>query len=223
MKSTPSKRNFFNLPNKYKPLFDKLNSPKKVQDYLDTLEMNFEEDGETYYSPLMVLEKKRAHCIEGAMLAALIFWYHGGEPLIMDFETAHNDFDHIVAPFRVDGHWGAISKTNHSVLRYREAIYKTPRELALSYFNEYFLDKDGTKTLRTYSDPVNLKIFNKNNWITTRENLFCIPEYLAGIKHNKILTQKQIRNLRKADKIEVEASKVTEWKQIKGTHPKKVL
>jgi len=222
MEKNDLRKDFFGLPIKYEPLFKKLDSPKKVQDFLDTLEMNFEEDGETYYSPLMVLEKRKAHCIEGAMLAALIFWYHGAQPLIMDFETAHNDFDHIVAPFKIDGYWGAISKTNHSVLRYRDAIYKNPRELALSYFNEYFLD-DGTKTLRTYSNPINLKIFNKKNWITSRTNLDYMPQYLARIKHNNILTKKQILDLRKSDKIEVEASKTTEWKEIKGSSPKKII
>ena len=122
------------------------------------------------------------------------------------------DYDHVVAVFKQDGFFGAISKTNHAVLRYREPVYKTIRELVMSYFHEYFLNT-GKKTLREYSELLDLNKFNKLNWRTSDKNLFEIPEYLDTIKHHKILSPKQIKNLRKADKIEIEMGKMVEYKK----------
>jgi hypothetical protein len=116
-----------------------------------------------------------------------------------------------VAVFKQFGCFGAISKTNHAVLRYREPIYRTIRELALSYFHEYFLN-NGKKTLREYSQLFNLEYFNKLDWRTSAENLFEIPRKLDSIKHFSILTSAQIKNLRLADKIEINAGKIVEWK-----------
>src|SRR6185369_11408520 len=143
-------------------VFKRLNSPKKVQDFLDKLPINFEEHGDTCYSPRQLLKQKKSHCSEGAIFAATAFWYHGGKPMLMDLKAPGDDFDHVVALFKVHGYWGAVSKTNHAVLRYREPIYKTLRELALSYFHEYFLH-DGTKTLREYSRLFDLNYFNYLN------------------------------------------------------------
>ncbi|MFI5206307.1 MAG: hypothetical protein ACHQVK_05195 [Candidatus Paceibacterales bacterium] len=193
-------------------LLKKLDSPKKVQDYLNGLKFNFELQGETCYSPRVVIKHKSAHCMEGALLAAAALEFHGRPPLVMDLRSQANDFDHVVAVFKQFGCFGAISKTNHAVLRYREPIYKTLRELALSYFHEYFLN-NGKKTLREYSAPVNLSRFDKMEWRTSSENLFAIPEYLDEIKHYKILSPSQIKNLRKADKIEILAGKMVEWKK----------
>jgi hypothetical protein len=193
-------------------LFKKLDSPKKIQDYLNGLKFNFEKSGETCFSPRMVIKNKTAHCMEGAMLAAAALEYHGWPPLVMDLRSRAGDFDHVVAVFKQFGCFGAISKTNHAVLRYREPIYKSIRELALSYFHEYFL-QNGKKTLREYSAPVNLSRFNKLEWRTSWKNLFAIPEYLDEAKHFKILSGPQIKNLRKADKIEIKAGELVEWKR----------
>src|SRR5690606_22648808 len=129
-------------------IIKKLNTPSKIQDFLNSLEINIEEDGDTSYSPRTVLKKRKAHCVEGAVLAAAILRFHGQKPLILDLETSNDDFDHVIALFNKNGYWGAISKTNHAVLRYREPVYKTIRELVMSYFHEYFLNKNGKKTLR---------------------------------------------------------------------------
>src|SRR5436190_1778638 len=101
------------------------NTPRKIQDFLDTLEMNFEVGGDTCYSPRHVLRERRAHCMEGAVLAAAMLRVAGWRPLLMDLRATAYDYDHVVAIFQVDGCWGAISKTNHGVLRYREPIYRT--------------------------------------------------------------------------------------------------
>lgn len=193
-------------------LLKRLNSPKKIQDFLNGLKINFEPRGDTCMSPRLVLRHGAAHCMEGAMLAAAVLEFHGHRPLVLDLRAVARDFDHVVAPFRQYGCWGAISKTNHAVLRYREPVYRTVRELALSYFHEYFTD-NGKKTLRDYSRPLDLSRFNSLNWRTSEENLFDIPEYLDSIKHFKILSKKQIQNLRKADSIEIEAGKLLEWKK----------
>src|ERR1044072_950040 len=100
--------------------FTRLNTPAKIQDFLNTLKFNHEKGGETCRSPLETLHHGTAHCMEGAMLAAAALWYHGERPLVMDLKTARGDDDHVVALFRRKGLWGAISKTNHAVLRYRD-------------------------------------------------------------------------------------------------------
>lgn len=196
-------------------IFRKLNTPQKIQDYLNSIPFNFEMEGGTCMSPRRVLETKKAHCVEGAVFASAVLEFNGERPIILDLRSTEKpyDYDHVVSVFRVDGFFGAISKTNHSVLRYREPIYKTLRELVLSYFHEYFLD-DGRKTLREYSNLLDLNKFNKLNWRTSNENLFEIPEYLDTIKHHHILTKKQIKNLRRADRVEIEAGKMVEYKKI---------
>ncbi len=195
-------------------VFRKLNTPAKIQDYLNSIPFNFEKSGQTCYSPREVMKNKTAHCAEGAIFASAVLEFHGHKPLIMDLRstTKPYDYDHVVAVYKKDGYFGAISKTNHAVLRYREPVYKTIRELVMSYFHEYFLDS-GKKTLREYSDLLDLNKFNKLDWRTTSEQLFEIPAYLDDIKHHKILTPKQVKNLRLADKIEVEMGKLVEYKK----------
>ncbi len=189
----------------------KLNTPAKIQNFLDQMKINFEADGDTFLSPLSVLEKKICHCTEGAILAALALRVNGWPPLLVDLEAHKRDLDHVVAVFQKNGKWGAISKTNHAVLRYREPIYNSIRELAMSYFHEYF-DDQGRKNLRSYSWPVNLKRFDQRGWMTTKEEVDYIPEYLAEVKHYPLLNRKQIRNLRCADPIEIQAGRLVEWR-----------
>src|SRR3989339_2259033 len=192
-------------------LFKSLNTPRKIQDFLNKIPINFEPTGDTFLSPREVLLQNRAHCIEGACLAAAILRFHGHKPLIVDLTSNKEDQDHVIAVFQLHGHWGAISKTNHAVLRYREPVYKTIRELVLSYFHEYFLD-DGKKTLRTYSMPINISKFDKKNWMTSEKNVWFIANHLVKVKHYPILNKKQIHFLRKAEPIEIEAGKIIEWK-----------
>ncbi len=197
-----------------KKLFKKLNSPAKIQDYLNTLSFNFEEEGDTCFSPRMVIKVGKAHCMEGALFAAAVLEFHGEKPVILDLRSSFKpfDFDHIIAIFKKFGYYGAISKTNHAVLRYREPVYKTLRELVLSFFHEYFLDT-GYKTLREYSKPLNVTHFDNISWRTSEENLFYIPEYLDASVHYSLLSKEQIKNLRKADRVEVDAGKLVEFKK----------
>lgn len=187
-----------------------LKTPQKIQEFLNKIPINFEKHCETCFSPRMVLKYNKAHCMEGAMLAAAALRVNGYNPLVVDLTTTKEDYDHVVAVFKQNNYWGAISKTNHAVLRYREPVYKTIRELVMSYFHEYFLD-NGKKTLRTYSMPVDLSRFDKQNWMTSEDDVWFIPEYLEEISHKTILP-KNIK-LRKADKIEIKAGKLVEWRK----------
>ncbi len=187
------------------------NTPRKIQDFVNALEMNFQLGKPTCFSPRTVLQKRTAQCVEGAILAAAMLRVAGWRPLVMDLRTTPEDYDHVIALFQIDGCWGAISKTNHGVLRYREAIYRTPRELALSFFHEYITLKDGTKSLREYSGAINLSRFDHRDWMTTKEHLWDVYEYLDEARHYPILTKAQIRRLRRAEPIEREAGKIAEW------------
>src|SRR3989338_6099983 len=120
--------------------FRSLRTPARGQDFLDSLPFNFEKTGDTLMSPRRVLREKKAHCMEGALLAAAAFWVQGREPLLLDLRSAPDDDDHVVALFNERGLWGAASKTNPAVLRWREPIFKNVHALAVSYFHEYFLD-----------------------------------------------------------------------------------
>ncbi|OGI89780.1 hypothetical protein A2911_00780 [Candidatus Nomurabacteria bacterium RIFCSPLOWO2_01_FULL_40_15] len=196
---------------KEKALMKKLNTPSRVQDFLSGVPFNFEKRGETLKSPMMTLRTKSAHCFEGALLGAYILSLHGFTPLILHLKATGDDYDHVIAPFKSLGLWGALSKTNHAVLRYREPVYKNIRELVLSYFHEYFLD-NGVKTLRKYSDPLNLNSFGKK-WMLREDDLWDIDKKLDKVKHYNILQNVIMKNLRKADKIEIKAGKIVEYKK----------
>ena len=206
------RKRFFDFSAAEIKIFARLDSPKKIQDFLNKIPINFEIDGETYLSPREVLRRKLAHCAEGAIFAAVCLWYHRKKPLLMDLKSSGKDVDHVVALFKERGYWGAISKTNHAVLRYREPIYKTLRELVLSYFHEYFLN-NGKKTLRTYSAPFDLSKIKDKKWLTSAADLDNIIEQLDDSPHYKILNTAQIKNLRRAEPIEIDAGKLTEWKR----------
>lgn len=186
----------------------KLSTPAKIQDFVNTLTFRIQGSNETCYSPRRVLRHREAQCVEGAMFAAAALRFHGHKATILDLEATQDDADHVIAVFRVGKTWGAISKTNHGVLRYREPIYRTIRELVMSYFHEYFLQSNRKKTLRAYSRPVDLSRFDPCVWETSEEDVWYIPEYLTTIAHTPILTPSQIRSLRLADPIEA----------IMGTH-----
>ncbi|MEK7471056.1 MAG: hypothetical protein AAB623_00195 [Patescibacteria group bacterium] len=192
-------------------LMRKLNTPTKVQDFVNRLSFNFEKGGETLKSPILTLRARKAHCFEGAMLGAYILSLHGFTPYLMYLKAIKGDYDHVIVPFKVNGFWGALSKTNHAVLRYREPVYKSIRELALSYFHEYFLN-NGQKTLRQYSALLNLNTFKKD-WVAMDGNLWYIDKKLDKVKHYDIIPKSYIKKLRKADKVEIKAGKIVEQRR----------
>lgn len=202
------------LPQDLRRLFLKLDSPIKIQNYLDTLPINFELSGETNLSPVFVFSQKTAHCFEGAVFAASVLAFHGHKPLLMDFATAYDDEDHTVALFRENRRWGAISKTNHAVLKFRDAVYISPRELAMSYFHEYYL-WDGRKSLRGYSAPFDLSRYAPEKWITSGESLDWLMTALSKTRYFPIAPEKNMRRLRRASKVELQALEIIEWKKPK--------
>lgn len=188
-------------------MFRRLNTPRKIQDFLETLTYSFDAGADMLRSPRRVLREGTAHCIEGALLAAAALWAQGERPLLLDLRSTPDDLDHVVALFNRHGCWGALSKTNHAVLRYREPIYRTVRELALSYFHEYFLD-DGRKTMRDYSDPFDVGRRFGDGWVTDEGDLWHIAEALDESRHRLIVNAVQIRSLRRADPVEIAAGKL---------------
>lgn len=191
-------------------LFQRLHSPSRIQDFLEGIPSNFELDGETNFTPRVMLKKGIGHCFEGAVFAAAVLAYHGHRPLLMDFSTTYDDDDHEVALFVENGLWGAISKTNHSVLRYRDAVYRTPRELAMSFFHEYYM-YDRRKSLRSYSSPFDLSRFPVERWITSDESLDWLTDAIACTRYNLIGPPAAMRRLRKATSLEIKTLKLTNW------------
>jgi len=193
-------------------ILKKLSTPIKIQNYLDKIPMNWEKRGETYFSPRRALKEKKMHCLEGALVAAAALWLRGEKPLLLDLKTK-GDVDHVVALYRRNGYWGAISKTNHAALRFRDPVYKTLRELALSYFHEYFRDKDGKKTLVSYSSkPFDLRAHGIE-WVTTEKDLQHIVDAIDNAPHKQIYPKKNRALIRPADVMERRAGKIIEWKK----------
>jgi hypothetical protein len=169
-------------------------TPYGIQRFLDNTPYHL---ADTAWSPRRVLHEQTSHCLEGAIFAAAALRALGFPPLIIDFE-AERDTDHVLAVFNVKGHWGAVAKSNYTGCRYREPVYRTLRELAMSYFHIYF-NMRRQRTLRTYSRPVNLARFDHLHWMTTEEQVWFIPYYLVDIPHVRLLRPGMDRQLNPAD------------------------
>ncbi len=176
-----------------------LSTPAKIQQFLDNeVQYNLEPGGDTCYSPRTVLQKRVAHCMEGAMLAAAALRMLGHPPLLVDIEAVR-DTDHVLAVYRANGRWGAVAKSDYSGLRSREPVYRTIRELVMSYFEHYF-NPAGEKTLRGYSRPVSLRQFDRQHWMTSKDDVWVVPNYLCEIQHTPVATQKMLRKVAPMDK-----------------------
>jgi hypothetical protein len=176
-----------------------MTTPAKIQRFLDEeIGYNKEPKGYTCYSPRLVLKHKVAHCMEGALLAAMALRQLGYPPLLVDLEAVR-DSDHVLAVYKVNGRWGAVAKSDYTGLRSREPVYTTVRELVMSYFEDYY-NPAGEKTLRAFSRPVNLTQFDRTvHWMTTLEEVWAIPEHLCVIHHTSILTKAMERSLSRID------------------------
>ncbi|HEY2139614.1 MAG TPA: hypothetical protein VGH00_06005 [Chthoniobacterales bacterium] len=172
-----------------------LKSPSGIQRFLDAIPYHL---AGTAWSPRKVLREQNAHCLEGAIFAAAALRVLGFPPLILDLE-ADQDTDHVLAVFKLRGHWGAIAKSNFAGCRYREPVYRTLRELALSYFNTYF-NLRGERTLRRYSRPVNLVRFDREQWMTSEKDIWFIAEYLCDIPHQRLLRRGLEKHLTRVDR-----------------------
>jgi hypothetical protein len=198
------------LPRAMAARLARLTTPQQVQDFICAIPMNHEIGGGTSLSVAEVLKQNRAHCIEGAFVAACAFWMNGQPALLMDMGADDTDDDHVIALFKRGKYWGAVSKSNGPYLRYRDPVYRSLRELALSFFPEY--TKARRKTLRNYSVPVDLGRVDPNLWVT--HSGFCseVIDLLIAARHFNLLPPGKTRYLRKSDPIEVQAQKLREFK-----------
>lgn len=177
-----------------------LNTPTKIQRFIDALTYQY---ADTAWSPQRVLRERKGHCLEGALLAAAALRIHGHPPLLMDLEAVHDD-DHVLALYREQGLWGSIAKSNFAGLRFRAPVYRTPRELALSYVEHYY-NLRGERTLRAYSRPVNLQRLDRLHWMTAEEDVWCVPEFLIAAKHYPLFPHKVASALPRLDRRSFEA------------------
>lgn len=190
-------------------ILQRLSTPQKIQKFVNSIPVNHEMNGETIHSVRSVIRHRRAHCIEGAMFAACALWVHGDPPLVMHLDCTLTDYPHVVALFRRGSHWGAISKTNGAVLRYRDPIYRSLRELALSYFHEY-ADTRGRKTLRSFSRAFDLRRIDPELWVVNCDNCQLIEDTLSSLPHQRLISASQQRRLARRDPFERRASKLVE-------------
>lgn len=186
----------------------RLSTPEKIQDFITGMVMNFERRGDTCRSVVNALRSGEAHCIEAAFIAAAALWMAGRPPLLMDLR-AEGDHDHVVALFRAGKFWGAISKSNHVWLRWRDPVYSSLRELAMSYFHEY--SNKGRKTLRAYSVPFDLRKWKPGEWVTNEGNCWDVAAALDDARHYNLVSKSQSRVLRPLDKMERRADMLLEY------------
>ena len=171
----------------------RLDTPVKVQAFVERLRYNLEPDGDTCRSPRRVLRDRTAHCAEGAIFAAAAFRVHGRPPVLIDLEAVRDD-DHVLAAYRERGLWGAVGMSKFAGLRHRAPVHRTVRELALSYFNDYYNDA-GELTLRRYSRPVSLARFDRLGWMTSEDDLWPILEHLVVVQHAVLVPPAAARRL----------------------------
>jgi hypothetical protein len=195
-------------PAEYRTLA-RLNTPEKIQQFLVSIPCNFEVGGETCLSVREVLAQRRAHCIEGAFVAACALWIQGEPPLLMDLK-AERDYDHVVALFKRGNCWGAISKTNPPVLRWRDPVYRSLRELAMSYFHEY-ANRRHSKTLRSYAGPLDLRSIDPCHWVTNGRHCWDIGVKLDELRHIPLITRRQARMLQIRDQTERRVATVLQY------------
>jgi hypothetical protein len=190
-------------------VFARLDTPQKIQAFIEKLPPNFELKGETYMSPRRALKARTVHCAEGAVLAAAILAYHGQPAWLMDIRALPSDQDHIVTLFKQRGLWGAISKTNHAVLRWRDPIYRSPRELAMSYAHEYNLDF-GKKSMLAYSKPFSLMCYAPKRWVIAEDDLDWLMDALDQSPHEPVAPAHALTRRRRSTRVELKSQDITE-------------
>jgi hypothetical protein len=184
-----------------------LKTPKSIQQFIDELTYQY---ADTAGSPQRTLRERKGHCLEGALVAAAALRLKGHPPLLMDLEGVRDD-DHVLAIYREKGLWGSIAKSNFAGLRSRKPVYRTLRELAMSYFEHYY-NLRGEHTLRSYSMPVNLARLDRQHWMTSEEDVWCVPELLVAARHYPLVPDKVTRALPRLDRRSFEAG-MHGWKK----------
>jgi hypothetical protein len=172
----------------------RLRDPQRIQAFLDSIPYSADP---IYRCPRRVLAERKAHCFDGALFAAAALRRLGHPPLVLDMRAVRDD-DHVIALFKLGRCFGAIAKSNFVGLRFREPIYRSLRELVISYFDDFF-NELGEKTLRSYSRPLDLARFNGLGWEWDDEAPERIAAALDRARHAPLLTPAQVRRLSKLD------------------------
>ncbi len=199
-RSERKKRDMFGLSAGEVRTLRALKTPARIQQFIDELAYQY---ADTAGSPRKVLRERKGHCMEGALVATAALRVQGNPPLLMDLEAVDDD-DHVIALYRERGLWGGIAKSNFAGLRFRSPVYRTLRELALSYFEHYY-NLRGERTLRAYSVPVNLARLDDQHWMSAEDDVWCVPELLIAAKHYTIVPDKVARALPRLDRRSFEA------------------
>ena len=186
----------FGLTRREVTFLRRLSPPWRIQQFLDAC--SYDVKGSACRSPRRVLREKRVQCMDGALFAAAALRVQGYPPLIVDLEAVQDD-DHVLAVFRRRGLWGAVARSNYSGLRYREPLHGTLRSLVLSYF-EWYHNLRREKTLRRFSRPIDLARFDRRGWMTAEDDLWDIPRYLVGVKHQPLMRPATIKELGTVDR-----------------------
>ena len=187
----------------------RLRTPQQIQAFVNALPINHEIGGETVFSVRQVLAYRRAHCIEAALLAACALWIQGEPPLVMRLDCDASDYPHVLALFRRRACWGAISKSNGIALRYRDPIYRSLRELAISYFHEYST-AGGRKTLRSYAVPLDLRRVDPRLWITA-DGCWELHDQLEHRRHYPLISARQQKLLSRRDAFERASARIVQF------------
>jgi hypothetical protein len=193
---------------------ERLDTPVRIQRFLNRIPANHERGGETMLSAREVLRQRHAHCLEGAFVAAIALWIHGRPPLLVHLDCDASDYPHCIAVYRQGRCWGAISKTNGAVLRFRDPVYRSLRELALSYFHEY-CDRRGRHTLRSYSRAFDLRGVDTDLWVTAGKPCWEVHERLVALRHYPLVTARQASRLSRRDPFESRVAKIVQYPKPK--------
>jgi hypothetical protein len=188
----------------------RLSTPERIQAFVDAIPANHEAGGETVLSVREVLRQRRAHCIEGAFVAACALWVRGRPPLVMHLDCDPADWPHVIALFRRGRSWGAISKSNHIGLRFRDPVYRSLRELAMSYFHEY-CDRHGNRTLTGHSAAFDLRRIEPSLWVTSETPCWEAHDRLANLRHYPLVSANQRRALSRLGPFERMLARITQF------------
>lgn len=189
---------------------ERLGTPHAIQAFVNRIPANHGPDRESPLSVREALRQRRAQCLEGAFVAACALWIHGHPPLVVHLDCDLSDYPHCIAVFRRGRHWGAISKTNGAVLRFRDPVYRSLRELALSYFHEY-CDRRGRRTLRSYSGAFDLRRLDTGLWVSAKAPCHAAHDRLAGLRHYALVTGRQVAGLSRRDPFESRLAKIVQY------------
>jgi hypothetical protein len=183
------------LTSSERSLLDGLDSPIKIQTFLNTIPYS---DDNFYRCPLRVLRERKAHCFDGALFAAMAIRRAGRPPLILELIPNTRDDDHILALFKQYGHWGAVAQSNFTGLRYREPVYRSLRELVMSYFEDFF-NAAGERTLVGYRGPINLKVFDPLDWMSNDAGLEMLSDGMDRYRVRPVISSEMAAGLSLAD------------------------